>query len=149
MSSKIIDMSSGIIDYYYEELQEEQYEPLDDENIKTLFAEYKRTGDINIRNILITHNLRLVCNVVKKYKASYKSDSDFIKDVFQAGNVGLMRAVDYFDVEKGYKFSTYACHCIETEIIKLIDNSDIIRITPYKKEKFIGLIKQLKNYVKR
>lgn len=46
-----------------------------------------------------------------------------------------MRAVDYFDVEKGYKFSTYACHCIETEIIKLIDNSDIIRITPYKKRK--------------
>ena len=131
------------IDYYYEELQEEQYEPLDDENIKTLFAEYKRTGDINIRNILITHNLRLVCNVVKKYKASYKSDSDFIKDIFQAGNVGLMRAVDYFDVEKGYKFSTYACHCIETEIIRLIDNSDIIRITPYKKRKIYSFNKAI------
>ena len=143
MSSKIIDMSSGIIDYYYEELQEEQYEPLDDENIKTLFAEYKRTGDINIRNILITHNLRLVCNVVKKYKASYKSDSDFIKDVFQAGNVGLMRAVDYFDVEKGYKFSTYAYCCIEREIIKLIDNSDVIRIAPDKKRKIYNLNKAI------
>ena len=143
MSSKIIDMSSGIIDYYYEELQEEQYEPLDDENIKALFAKYRRTGDIAIRNILITHNLRLVCNVVKKYKASYKSDSDFIKDIFQAGNVGLMRAVDYFDVEKGYKFSTYAYCCIERDIIKLIDNSDVIRIAPDKKRKIYNLNKAI------
>ena len=99
-------MSNGIIDYYYEEIHQEQYEPLDDENVKALFAKYRRTGDITIRDTLITHNLRLVCNVVKKYKGSCNTDPDFIKDIFQAGNIGLMRAVDLFDPEKGYKF----CH---------------------------------------
>ena len=139
MSSKIIDMSSGIIDYYYEELQEEQYEPLDDENIKALFAKYRRTGDIAIRNILITHNLRLVCNVVRKYKGVYNYDRDFIKDIFQAGNIGLIRAVDLFDPEKGYKFSTYAYHCIDTEIIRLIGNSDIMKISGDKKREIYRL----------
>ena len=136
-------MSNGIIDYYYEEIHQEQYEPLDDENVKALFAKYRRTGDITIRDTLITHNLRLVCNVVKKYKGSCNTDPDFIKDIFQAGNVGLMRAVDYFDVEKGYKFSTYAYCCIEREIIKLIDNSDVIRIAPDKKRKIYNLNKAI------
>ena len=49
-------MSNGIIDYYYEEIHQEQYEPLDDENVKALFAKYRRTGDITIRDTLITHN---------------------------------------------------------------------------------------------
>ena len=132
-------MSNGIINYYYTEIHQEQYEPLDDENVKALFAKYRRTGDITIRDTLITHNLRLVCNVVKKYKGAYNYDRDFIKDIFQAGNIGLMRAVDLFDPEKGYKFSTYAYHCIETEIIRLIGNSDIMKISGDKKREIYRL----------
>ena len=93
-------MSNGIINYYYTEIHQEQYEPLDDEIVKALFAKYRRTGDITIRDTLITHNLRLVCNVVRKYKGVYNYDRDFIKDIFQAGNIGLIRAVDLFDPEK-------------------------------------------------
>lgn len=132
-------MSKGIIDYYYTEIHQEQYEPLDDEIVKALFAKYRRTGDITIRDTLITHNLRLVCNVVRKYKGVYNYDRDFIKDIFQAGNIGLMRAVDLFDPEKGYKFSTYAYHCIETEIIRLIGNSDIMKISGDKKREIYRL----------
>jgi len=132
-------MSNGIIDYYYEEIHKEQYEPLDDEIVKALFAKYRRTGDITIRDTLITHNLRLVCNVVKKYKVAYNYDQDFIKDIFQAGNIGLIRAVDLFDPEKGYKFSTYAYHCIDTEIIRLIGNSDIMKISGDKKREIYRL----------
>ena len=132
-------MSNGIIDYYYEEIHQEQYEPLDDEIVKALFAKYRRTGDITIRDTLITHNLRLVCNVVRKYKGVYNYDRDFIKDIFQAGNIGLMRAVDLFDPEKGYKFSTYAYHCIDTEIIRLIGNSDIMKISGDKKREIYRL----------
>lgn len=132
-------MSNGIIDYYYEEIHKEQYEPLDDEIVKALFTKYRRTGDITIRDTLITHNLRLVCNVVKKYKGAYNYDQDFIKDIFQAGNIGLIRAVDLFDPEKGYKFSTYAYHCIDTEIIRLIGNSDIMKIGGDKKREIYRL----------
>ena len=132
-------MSKGIIDYYYTEIHQEQYEPLDDEIVKALFAKYRRTGDITIRDTLITHNLRLVCNVVRKYKGVYNYDRDFINDIFQAGNIGLMRAVDLFDPEKGYKFSTYAYHCIETEIIRLIGNSDIMKISGDKKREIYRL----------
>lgn len=132
-------MSNGIIDYYYKEIHQKQYEPLDDEIVKDLFAEYRRTGDITIRDTLIIHNLRLVCNVVKKYKGAYKYDGNFIKDIFQAGNIGLMRAVDLFDPEKGYKFSTYAYHCIDTEIIRLIGNSDIMKISGDKKREIYRL----------
>lgn len=132
-------MSNGIIDYYYEEIHKEQYKPLDDEIVKALFAKYRRTGDKTIRDTLITHNLRLVCNVVKKYKGAYNYDQDFIKDIFQAGNIGLIRAVDLFDPEKGYKFSTYAYHCIDTEIIRLIGNSDIMKISGDKKREIYRL----------
>lgn len=127
------------VDYYYEEIHKEQYEPLDDEIVKALFTKYRRTGDKTIRDTLITHNLRLVCNVVKKYKGAYNYDQDFIKDIFQAGNIGLIRAVDLFDPEKGYKFSTYAYHCIDTEIIRLIGNSDIMKISGDKKREIYRL----------
>ena len=135
-------MSKEIMDYY-EEIHQEQYEPLSDEHIVALFIKYRETRDETIRNELITHNLRLVCNVVRKYRGTCDSDPNSIKDIFQAGNIGLMRAVEYYDVTKGYKFSSYAYRCIETEIIRLINNSDIIRITEDKKRKVFKLSKAI------
>ena len=77
-------MSKEIMDYY-EEIHQEQYEPLSDEHIVALFIKYRETRDETIRNELITHNLRLVCNVVRKYRGTCDSDPNSIKDIFQAG----------------------------------------------------------------
>ncbi len=61
-------------------------------------------GNIKARNKVITHNLRLVMNVVKKYNRHHKDKLDLVS----AGNFGLFRAIEKFDPKKGYKFSTYA-----------------------------------------
>lgn len=74
-----------------------------------------KTGDKKARDLIITHNLRLVAHIVKKYPHSLEAD-----DLISVGTIGLIKAVDSFDVEKGTKFSTYASRCIENEILMLI-----------------------------
>lgn len=77
-----------------------------------------REGDKEARDILIKANLKLVVNYAKKYKMQGVE----IMDLIQEGNQGLMRAVDRFDVDKGYKFSTYATWWIKQGIIRYIMN---------------------------
>jgi len=79
---------------------------------KDLFTIYKNTGDNEIRNKLIKHNLRLVVSIAKHYS---RFDIPFL-DIIQMGNLGLVKAVDNFDVDKGYKFSSYATPVIKTSI---------------------------------
>ena len=74
-----------------------------------------RTGDMSCRNCLIEHNLRLVAHVVKKYaNTGYETD-----DLISIGTIGLMKAVDSFDAEKGIRLATYASRCIENELLML------------------------------
>lgn len=74
-----------------------------------------RTGDMSCRNSLIEHNLRLVAHVVKKYaNTGYETD-----DLISIGTIGLMKAVDSFDAEKGIRLATYASRCIENELLML------------------------------
>ncbi|MBE5949999.1 MAG: RNA polymerase sporulation sigma factor SigK [Lachnospiraceae bacterium] len=74
-----------------------------------------RTGDMSCRNRLIEHNLRLVAHVVKKYaNTGYETD-----DLISIGTIGLMKAVDSFDAEKGIRLATYASRCIENELLML------------------------------
>ena len=83
-----------------------------------------RSG-ILARNKLIEANLRLVVSVAKKYV--YHSNS--LMDLIQEGNFGLMKAVDRFEVERGFKFSTYATWWIRQAISRSISNhSKTIRI---------------------
>ncbi len=69
-------------------------------------------GDRRARQKLIEHNLRLVAHIVRKYYAS-ASDQD---DLISIGTIGLIKAVDTFDPDKGIKLSSYASRCIENEI---------------------------------
>ena len=70
-------------------------------------------GDRSARGKLIEHNLRLVSHVCKKFSVS-QSDQE---DLLQIGIVGLIKAVDSFNPEKGSKFASYAARCIENECL--------------------------------
>jgi len=85
------------------------------------------SGDAAARKKLIEHNLRLVVWVAKRYVSSIKELS--FLDLIQEGNIGLINAVDKFNVEKGSKFSTYAVWWIRQRITRAIADKDrVIRV---------------------
>lgn len=86
--------------------------PLPIEEEKRLFI-LKKKGDANARAKLIEHNLRLVAHIVRKYYISHPSQDDLVS----IGSLGLIKAVDTFDIENGAKFATYAAKCIQNEIL--------------------------------
>ena len=71
-----------------------------------------RQGNVEARNKLIEHNLRLVAHVIKKYYA-VSGDQD---DLISIGVIGLIKAIKTFDIEKNTKLATYAARCVENEI---------------------------------
>ena len=84
-------------------------------------------GDDEARNILARSNLRLVVSIAKKYVG--RSPDLTLLDLIQEGNLGLFKAVDKFDWNKGFKFSTYATWWIRQAITRaLADQSRTIRI---------------------
>ncbi|MBP3706173.1 MAG: RNA polymerase sporulation sigma factor SigK, partial [Clostridia bacterium] len=70
-------------------------------------------GDINAKNQLIEHNLRLVAHIVKKYYTT-GCDQD---DLISIGTIGLIKAISTFNSGKGIRLATYAARCIENEIL--------------------------------
>ena len=82
------------------------------------------------RKKLIECNLKLVVFVAKRFfNRSYESLTPM--DLIEAGNIGLIEAIEKFDYKKGYRFSTYASHYIKKEIIKEIYNADRMIRRPY------------------
>lgn len=69
-------------------------------------------GDLEARNKLVEHNLRLVAHIVKKY---YSQTGDQ-EDLISIGTIGLIKAVDTFDPARASKFASYASRCIENEL---------------------------------
>ncbi|MCL2774243.1 MAG: RNA polymerase sporulation sigma factor SigK [Oscillospiraceae bacterium] len=86
--------------------------PLNAAKEKEHFLKYK-DGDLVSRNILIERNLRLVAHIVKKYYTTYKDQDDLIS----IGTIGLIKAIDTYNIDNGAKFATYACTCVKNEIL--------------------------------
>jgi RNA polymerase sporulation-specific sigma factor len=70
-------------------------------------------GDPQARNKLIEHNLRLVAHIVKKFENTGEDSEDLIS----IGTIGLIKAIESYQVDKGTKLATYAARCIENEIL--------------------------------
>lgn len=76
------------------------------------FVKFHESGDINARNKLVNHNMRLVAHIIKKYYSNYSDQEDIIS----IGTIGLIKAINTFDYKKGTRLATYASRCIENEI---------------------------------
>lgn len=73
-------------------------------------------GDEEARNVLIEHNLRLVAHIIKKFDATGEDPDDLIS----IGTIGLIKAINTFNMDKGTKLATYAARCIENEILMFL-----------------------------
>ena len=78
-----------------------------------IYLKRSAEGDLEARNILIERNLRLVAHIMKKY---YSQSADQ-EDLLSIGTIGLIKAINTFDVDKNIKLATYASRCIENEIL--------------------------------
>lgn len=88
--------------------------PLSREEEREYFEKFKK-GDKEAKDKLINHNLRLVAHIVKKYSGSAEAD-----DLISVGSIGLIKAINSFEYDKGTQLSTYAARCIENEILMLL-----------------------------
>lgn len=120
-----------------------QYPILEQEEEYKLALKYQTTKNPEIAKILVTSHLRLVVKVVSKYRGYGLSSAEMISE----GNIGLLYAVEKFEPEKGFRFSTYALWWIKASVQKYILNSwSLVKIgtTAAQKKLFFNL-RKIKN----
>ncbi len=113
-----------------------------DEEYK-LAVKYQQTKDQEVAKILVTSHLRLVVKVVSKYRGYGLSSAEMISE----GNIGLLYAIERFEPDKGFRFSTYALWWIKASVQKYILNSwSLVKIgtTAAQKKLFFNL-RKIKN----
>lgn len=120
-----------------------KYPILESDEEYHLAVDYQKTKDKNIAYKLITSHLRLVVKVVSKYKGYGLPLSEMISE----GNLGLLYAIEKFEPEKGFRFSTYALWWIKASVQKYILNSwSLVKLgtTAAQKKLFFNL-RKIKN----
>ena len=78
-------------------------------------------GDVQARNILVEHNLRLVAHIIKKY---YTQTND-IEDLISIGTIGLIKGINTYKPDKGVRLATYASRCCENAILSQRKNRQL------------------------
>lgn len=96
---------------------------LDNEEMTKLFSQYQQ-GDVKAKELLINGNLKLVLSILKKYN----NRTDNMDDLFQVGCIGLIKAIDNFDLSHEVKFSTYAVPMIVGEVKRYLRDNNSVRI---------------------
>lgn len=86
------------------------------------YARQAKSGKQDARDLMIRHNLRLVVSIARKYRRSGISFADLISE----GNLGLMRAVEKFDPQLGYRFSTYASWWVQEAVERMAEQQQSI-----------------------
>ncbi|MBP1532131.1 MAG: RNA polymerase factor sigma-32, partial [Alphaproteobacteria bacterium] len=123
----------------------QQYPLLSQEEEYELAVKYKETHDKKLAYQLVTSHLRLVVKVVSKYKGYGLPINEMISE----GNIGLLYAIDKFEPDKGFRFSTYALWWIKASVQKYILNSwSLVKLgtTAAQKKLFFNL-RKIKNHL--
>lgn len=97
---------------------------LTNKEMRSLFEKVKQ-GDLSAREALIQGNLRLVLSIIQRF--NHRNEN--VDDLFQVGCIGLMKAVDNFDLSQNVKFSTYAVPMIVGEIRRYLRDNNPIRVS--------------------
>lgn len=97
---------------------------LSNTQMKELFKKM-HNGDENAREQLIQGNLRLVLSVIQRFN----NRGEYVDDLFQVGCIGLMKAIDNFDLSQNVRFSTYAVPMIIGEIRRYLRDNNPIRVS--------------------
>jgi len=97
---------------------------LTNEQKKELFERIQK-GDVSAREEFINGNLRLVLSVIQRFN----NRGEYVDDLFQVGCIGLIKAIDNFDVNQNVKFSTYAVPMIIGEIRRYLRDNNSIRVS--------------------
>lgn len=113
------------------------------EEMIELFRRYKN-GEKDVKNTLVEGNLRLVLSILRKYH----NKCDNLDDLFQIGVIGLIKAINNFDLNYDVRFSTYAVFMIEGEIKRYIRDNSQIRISRSVKELSYMIINYKEEYLR-
>lgn len=107
-----------------------------------LFYEYKNNHNLIAKEKLINGNLKLVLSILKKY-----NNRDNMDDLFQVGCIGLIKAIDNFDLSYNVKFSTYAVPMILGEVKRYIRDNNSLRIARSIKDTSYKIAKEREKYI--
>ena len=95
--------------------------PLNEKEEK-IYLEKLKDGDVEAKRVLVERNLRLVAHIVKKYSSNYQNSKE-MDDLISIGTIGLIKAIDSFDTNKGIRIATYSAKCIDNEILMFFRNT--------------------------
>ena len=118
-------------------------EVLSSEEMTKLLKEYK-AGNTAVKDRLVTGNLKLVLSILKRFTKKEEN----MDDLFQVGVIGLIKAIDNFDLSYGLKLSTYAVPLIVGEIKRYIRDNTQMRVSRSIKDLAYKIIKFKDDYVK-